>query len=439
MYAATAYPRDMTRRSARLAAILIAGITVACVTVRSAPATRVSARGPRENPAPLLAFTERGPTSDSEIHVIRADGTGHRVLTDNRLNDLVSSWSPHGRWLGYRLMRRNGVRSYYAREVDGRGFVYVGGRDSGLGWSPDERRVLIGGERYQVVDLETGARTPVFPRGRGILEGAGWSPDASTIVFALTRYNDFWVPKVFAADADGTKVRRLARNGRAPAWSPDGRWIAFSRDVNDRRYVTVYVVRPDGTGLRRLSPVRVEQDWAWSPDGRWIAVQQWLRNGTPRLGVLNVERGGIRWLSEGTGYADWFRWTPDGMRILFLCGPPYRGHAASPAYGICVSNPAAGRARKITGGTSVGYGFQLSPDGRNALFTNDNGVYVFDIANRKLRQLTSSGSHLSWSPDGDWVAVQLRAGLHTMRVRDRRMKRITGNFDDSTSWQPRTS
>ena len=136
-----------------------------------------------------------------------------------------------------------------------------------------------------MVDLETGARTPVFPQGRGIPEGAGWSPDASTIVFALTRYNDFWVPKVFAADADGTKVRRLAQNGRAPAWSPDGRWIAFEREVNDRRYVTVYVVRPDGTGLRRLSPARVGQDWAWSPDGRWIAVQQFLRDADiPRRG-----------------------------------------------------------------------------------------------------------------------------------------------------------
>ena len=157
----------MTRRSVRLAAILLLGISVACVTVRSAPATSVDVRGPTESVAPLLAFTKRGPTTDSEIHVMRADGTGHRVLTNNRLNDLLSSWSPHGRWLGYRLMRRNGVPSYYAREVDGRGFVYVGGRDSGLGWSPDERRVLIGGERYQVVDLETGARTLRIPSRAG--------------------------------------------------------------------------------------------------------------------------------------------------------------------------------------------------------------------------------------------------------------------------------
>ena len=313
----------MTRRSVRLAVILVLAISVACVTVRGAPATSVGARGLKKSDAPLLAFTKRGATTDSEIHVMRADGTGHRVLTNNRLNDLLSSWSPHGRWLGYRLMRRNGVPSYYAREVDGRGLVYVGGRDSGLGWSPDERRVLIGGERYQVVDLETGARTLLFPQGRGSPEGAGWSPDASTIVFALTRYNDFGVPKVFAADADSTRVRRLAQNGRAPAWSPDGRWIAFEREVNDRRYVTVYVVRPDGTGLRRLSPVRVAQDWEWSPDGRWIAVQQSLRDdGTYRVGVLNVERGGVRWVSESKHrrYAGWFRWTPDGKRILFLCG-----------------------------------------------------------------------------------------------------------------------
>ena len=428
----------MTRRSVRLAAILTLGITVACVTVRSAPATSVDARRPTETAAPLLAFTERGPMSDSEIHVMRADGTGHRVLTKNRLNDLSPAWSPRGRWLTYVLMRRNGVPSHYAREADGRRLVYIGGMLSGAGWSRDERWVLTWHRtknHLQVVDMETGARNPIFAPGWGYLEGFGWSPDGDTILFAARRYNDFDVPNVFAADPDGSRLRRLVRNGTAPASSPDGRLIGFVRDVN-LYYSTVYVVRPDGSGLRRLSPVRIDPEmWRWSPDGRRIAVVQDLRNADPRLGVLDVERGGVSWLSAGRHLAEGsFQWTPSGKQILFLCGS-FRRYARS-TYGLCLANVETGRTRKITGETAVGYGFKLSPDGQRVLFSNDRGVYVFDLGARRLRRMTSSGSYSSWSPDGEWIVVQLRTGLHAVRLSDGRVQAVTRNIEATASWQP---
>jgi TolB protein len=432
MRVAGAYAAGMTRRSARLAAMLIVGCTAAWVAVRSAPATSTALRGPSQEVAPLLAFTgvQKG---DTEIHVIRADGTGHRVLTHNRLNDRIGAWSPDGRWLAYVLLNRRGVGAYYAREVDGPGFVRIGGMLSGYEWSPDGRRVLTQhkiSDDLKVVDLTSGARREV-DYGGGLLEGFGWSPDGTKIVFATDRY--FGTPKVFVANADATGRRRLVRDGTTPAWSPDGRWIAFLHDVGIR-YSTVYVVRPDGTGLRRLSPTRISgvDQWGWAPDGRKLAISQYLRTPPNRLGVLDVEHGGVRWLSEGRRYGGRFQWTPDGKRILFLCGPYY-------AYSLCLADVATARVRKVTRRVPAGEVFELSPDGQKASFTNDKGVYVLELPTGKLRHVTASGYFLSWSPDGEWIAVQLKAGLHVIRLRDAFVRRIARTFDGYPAWQPRAS
>ena len=68
-------------------------------------------------------------------------------------------------------------------------------------------------------------------------------------------------------NADGSGQRRLARNGRAPAWSPDGRTIAFFSDSK------IYLMNADGSEHRQLTK-RAEggrRSLAWSPDGRKLA------------------------------------------------------------------------------------------------------------------------------------------------------------------------
>src|SRR5437762_11389676 len=55
--------------------------------------------------------------------------------------------------------------------------------------------------------------------------------------------------EIYRAHADGTEVTRLTRTGATrPLWSPDGRWIAYTDDV-----AGVYVMRPDGTEVKKLS------------------------------------------------------------------------------------------------------------------------------------------------------------------------------------------
>ena len=91
-----------------------------------------------------------------------------------------------------------------------------------------------------------------------------WSPDGRKIAFEGGRDG---TNGVYVVNADGSGQRRLARNGRAPAWSPDGRTIAFFSDTK------IYLMNADGSEHRPLTkPLGGrEGSLAWSPDGRKLA------------------------------------------------------------------------------------------------------------------------------------------------------------------------
>ena len=82
---------------------------------------------------------------------------------------------------------------------------------------------------------------------------------------------------LWVVNADGSNRRQVARYavGSNPAWSPDGRRIAFRRSIGPPvgGSADLYVVNADGSGLRRLTrhAENVPRSFAWSPDGRTIA------------------------------------------------------------------------------------------------------------------------------------------------------------------------
>jgi dipeptidyl aminopeptidase/acylaminoacyl peptidase len=159
--------------------------------------------------------------------------------------------------------------------------------------------------------------------------GMRWSPDGQKIFFVGSgRIAD---SHIYVMNADGSGLQRLltspapgrcdgrARWNSGPAWSPDGRAIAFTRSSCGPSYSEIYVMNADGSGQRRLTPrgsdLRVgldDQDRrpSWSPDGRRIAFVS-ERDGQAEIYVMNPDGSGQRNLTRTRGWQErWHAWSP---------------------------------------------------------------------------------------------------------------------------------
>jgi Tol biopolymer transport system component len=184
-----------------------------------------------------------------------ADGGHVRRVTDGP--DVFPVWSPEGTRIAF-------VRGGYAETTDddpappyaNRNVWVVDSDGSGLrqvtdgrwhgsaGWSPDGQRLVTDADRG-VVELGVDGSDR-----RVLLEGEygdpSWSPDGEALVVAAGL-------GVGLAEQGRPPVEQLDTPlASSPAWSPDGEWIAFADGENE---ADVWVVRPDGTGLRQLTTV----------------------------------------------------------------------------------------------------------------------------------------------------------------------------------------
>jgi Tol biopolymer transport system component len=96
--------------------------------------------------------------------------------------------------------------------------------------------------------------------------GHDWSPDGSRIAFGYSTNNRSDIAEI---RSDGTGRRRLVRNGAAPAYSPDGRWIAFSRPGERHcglRKFALWVMRANGGHPRVLRNRSGQRICGYGPD-----------------------------------------------------------------------------------------------------------------------------------------------------------------------------
>jgi TolB protein len=219
---------------------------------------------------------------------------------------------------------------------------------------------------------------------------------------------------------DGTRRRLLPRRtlqDLSPAWSPDGRRLAFVGDRSCYGCSWLYTVRRDGTGLRRVI-------------AQGTASPSWSVTGT--LAFVNYNDS-----SRGPGDI------PDGLYTV---------------------RPDGSRLRRIYSGGYLGAGLlpDWSPDGSRIAFlaaTRDapDNLEIFTVkANgRGLRRLTRFGPHLGggvsapkWSPDGKHITFIDNNDLYVMRQNGRGLRRIidtakrdpavtTWKTIDAPAWLPR--
>jgi TolB protein len=199
---------------------------------------------------------------------------------------------------------------------------------------------------------------------------------------------------VIRADGRGARLLTHGPEDLSPAWSPAGTRLVFTRRGD------LYVIRPDGTHLRRLtSGAVVDYDPAWSPDGRQIAF---IRDNV--LVVMRTDGRNMRALySEANEILSGPTWSPDGKSIAF-------GSDNATIGTILVVARAGGEPWGPAAGREDDEYPDWSPGGGWIAFTrnvdDEDQVWVARTDGTGFtRMVTEDGADPSWAPNGKRIVV----------------------------------
>ena len=229
----------------------------------------------------LAGAAAKGTAWPAELAFSRPEAVGGGVFVLQRsgrvrvlsARGLSPAWSPDGRRLAYVAPAAGGLTDVYVADADGKNRDWLtrtpGAAEAEPRWAPDGKRLVV--------------------------ERSG---------------------RLFVIRADRRGERFLA-NGREPAWSQKRSRIAFVGGTDD-----LYVVQPDGRGLRRLTTTpAVESQPAWSPDGRRLAYVALDAESTD-LYVLNVATSTVLRLTQDVDGEASPAWGPGGSTITFVTDRP---------------------------------------------------------------------------------------------------------------------
>ncbi|MBI3982945.1 MAG: S9 family peptidase [Gemmatimonadetes bacterium] len=274
----------------------------------------------------------------THVHVANADGSGAFQLTHGDKSATAPAWSPDGRWVAF-LSSRSGKSNIWRIRVDGGEAEQITDEKGGVSafqWSPDGKHIAFlmpdpKTEEEEVADKEQRdarvvgenvklSRLYVIPlapdsagkraarkltgadRNVGAPFGGGdlsWAPDGSAIAFSHTSSpspNDWTSADLSVVDVQSGAVRSLAAMAAAksdPAFSPDGKWIAFNASDNPPTWgftARVHVVAATGGEPRPLAESfdRQPNIIGWSGDGKLVYVTETFRT-VDRLSALPVD------------------------------------------------------------------------------------------------------------------------------------------------------
>jgi len=328
----------------------------------------------------------------TDLWLIPTGGGTPRQLTTARGRDTTPRWSPDGRRIAF-VSDRSGEKQVWLIDPDGgeaRPLTSGALAPSELAWSPDGRWLaLVGKPQPKPGPDESDVR--VISRLRYKLDGEGF-------------WDGRW-KQVLVLPADGGEARTVTHeecDHTNPAWSPDGKSIAYAANPDPNADLTnvtdIWVVAVGGSrSPRRLTRgIGPAGQPAWSPDGTRIAYvghdnacrgatnsQVWIvpvAGGDPACVTRGFDRSvGHHVISDTRAHpsAGGLVWAPDGSRVFFM-------HADGANTRIAAVAVADGAVRQETAGDHVLIGCSLDRSARRVACVESDPLTPGEVAVRDL-------------------------------------------------------
>lgn len=345
---------------------------------------------------------------DSDLWMVSWDGAETVRLTASPDGESSPRWSPDGRTLAFLAARGTEEEKKLGTQVwllDRRGGeaarqTDIKGGVNDYAWSPDGTRlVIVSSDRDPADEPEKLDGWKRKTRPPIVIDRYHFKQDRSGYLQRL--YSHLWLFDTAARKAEQLTSGPYSDN--SPAWSPDGRRIAFvserGPDPDRSPDSNIFVVEARaGAEPKQLTTYQGPDGGrpAWSPDGRWIAF---LRGDEPRFSAYNLnklaivpaEGGAVKILTEAfdRSVSGPILWTPDGKALLFLVADDrvvYVGRTAA----------AGGPVEKLTEGRRTVSSLSLGPEGALTLLAGSaiEAIEVHALENGRLRRLTHENDAL---------------------------------------------
>jgi len=286
--------------------------------------------------------------------------------------------------------------------------------------------------------------------------GVRIAPDGRHVLFlsGTTGLPQLWVAPVTEGGVPAAP-RQLTFGNRVQfaAWSPDGRWIAYGTDRNGNERTQFFLISPDGTQERVLTPgdERFRLFGGWSPRGGRIAYASNQRNGrdfdiwTLDVGPDGRSAGEPRMVLQGAGNFGIEAWRPDGEAVVLSQG---RGEADNDLF---LLDFRTGRADTLFAPAKMSAygGIEWTPDGQGFFLATNHerdraGLAHFHVPDRSLHwmregawdvesvALSGDGRYLAWTVnEGGWSRLFVR---ELEPGRDLAVPNLPGGVVTSLEW-----
>lgn len=254
----------------------------------------------------VVASSDRAGGQSKEIFVMDWDGANMEQVSRHRSISISPAWSPDGKKIAYTsYVKRVGAKFRNADMLlldlttGQRSLIsYRQGINSGAAFSPDGNHIYLtisqgnSPDIYKMkLDGTLAAKITNGPAGALNVEPAV-APNG-LLAFSSDRAGR---PMIYTADSSGNSVRRITFAGvfnSSPAWSPDGKKIAFAGQSDNN--FDIFVMNADGTGMIRLTSAKKangkmasNEDPTFSPDGRFVMYTS-NRTGKNQIYISTVD------------------------------------------------------------------------------------------------------------------------------------------------------